>query len=420
MANLEHINFGPWREFPVGTTFSWETDPTTAQITGLPQIFWENGESWAEVNIWAINKLDTQKCHIETAKALMQHLLSYACYLEDKLLDWRHFPIRSSKRAIVLFRGHLINQIKIGALAPSTARARMSAVVQFYRFSESQSFISPSNPMWREKSVVVKYYDSAGFQRAISRASTDLAIPNRSIAGIRLEDGLTPLSNNHMDELLSFIAKNETHELHLLLMIGFFTGARLCTISTLRIEDLENATPDPYMENIYLIRVGPGTTVKTKFDVEGDLLVPQNLLKELKSYAYSTERLKREAKALHANKSTLFLTTHGKPYNRNTVGVLMSSLRKRALLANLNYMKNFKFHQTRATYGTWMMKLSLGVTSTGAAIEFVKSAMHHKHESTTFRYVKFLESTKGKQEAAKAFNEAFTGLERRNWDDFQA
>ncbi|MCY1428251.1 hypothetical protein D9M71_441280 [compost metagenome] len=67
-----------------------------------------------------------------------------------------------------------------------------------------------------------------------------------------------------------------------------------------------------------------------------------------------------------------------------------------------------------------MMKLSLGVTSTGAAIEFVKSAMHHKHESTTFRYVKFLESTKGKQEAAKAFNEAFTGLERRNWDDFQA
>ena len=46
--------------------------------------------------------------------------------------------------------------------------------------------------------------------------------------------------------------------------------------------------------------------------------------------------------------------------------------------------------------------------------------MLHKHEATTLRYIRFLEVTKGKQEAAAAFAEAFTGLRNRNWNDFDA
>ena len=56
----------------------------------------------------------------------------------------------------------------------------------------------------------------------------------------------------------------------------------------------------------------------------------------------------------------------------------------------------------------------------GAAIEFVKNAMLHKDEATTFKYIKFLEVTKGKQEAAAAFTAAFTGLRDRNWNEFHA
>jgi len=66
------------------------------------------------------------------------------------------------------------------------------------------------------------------------------------------------------------------------------------------------------------------------------------------------------------------------------------------------------------------MKLTLSLTTPAAAIEFVKNAMHHKQETTTFKYIKFLESTKGKQEAAQAFHEIFTGLKNRNWGDFDA
>lgn len=418
MAYLEHINFRPWREVPVGNAVNWERDKLGREVQSLPQIFWGNGEGWTEANRWALDKVTNQRCDIETAKGLMKHLYAYACFLEEHEFDWRHFPIRLSERPVVRFRGDLIHKIEAGSLASSTARSRISAIIQFYRYAAEQDLISTPLPMWRERQIVVRYYDTSGFNRTLKRISTDLAIPNRTVPGIRLEDGLLPLSDQNMAEALALTAREETKELHLMLTTGFFTGARSRTICTLRIESLEQALPDPYIDGIFLVRVGPGTNVETKLDVGGHLLFPKKLLDELKYYAYSTERLKREAKANSINKSVLFLTSHGNPYSNTTLGTLMTELRRKARRANLNFMNKFKFHQTRATYGTWLMKLALSVTTTAAAIEFVKNAMLHKHESTTFRYVKFLESTKGKQEAAQAFHEAFTGLQKRDWDDF--
>lgn len=420
MAYLEYVDFQPWREIHLAGFSNWEYDQLGFRIPELPQIFWESGESWAEANLWALEKLVNQRRDIETAKGLMKHLHRYACFLEDAKLDWRHFPIRKSERAIVRFRGDLIRQIKMGSLAASTGQARINAIVQFYRFTAAQELINPTTPMWREHPIIVPYYDSLGFKRGLQRTSTDLAIPNRPAPGIRLEDGLIPLSDSHMTELLQFTARHETRELHLMLTIGFFIGARLQTIATLRIENLETARPDNYLDNFYLIRVGPGTGVSTKLDVQGDLLIPTSLYYEMKDYAYSVDRIKREAKAENINKSVLFLTTRGKPYRNSTIGTLMTGLRRKSASSGLKFMISFKFHQTRATYGTWLMKLALSVTSPGAAIEFVKSAMLHKHEATTFRYIKFIETSKGKQHAAKEFNEVFTGLKNRNWDNYNA
>ncbi len=420
MASLEHVDFMPWREVATGSGIAWEQDKLALAIRRLPQIFWEDGQGWAEANHWALEKIATHGAHLDTANGLMKHLHAYACFLEKHNLDWRHFPIRLAERAVVRFRGNLLERINHGSLASSTARSRINAVVQFYRHAASYEFISPATPMWRDRAVVVRYFDTAGFQRSLSRITTDLAIPNRSIVGVRLEDGLLPLSDTHMTKLLQFTADEETTELHLMLATGFFTGARLGTITTLRIENLEQARPDLYMKGFCLIRVGPGTGVATKLNVEGDLLVPIMLLDELKRYAYSTARLKREAKASENQRSILFLTSRGNRYSNSSVSVLMTGLRRSAASADLRFMERFKFHQTRATYGTWLMKLALSVTTAAAAIEFVKSAMLHKHESSTFTYIKFLEANKGKQVVAQAFHEAFTGLRKRSWDSFDA
>lgn len=417
MASLEYIDFNPWREVVVGGEIAWERDSLAHGIERLPQIYWNDGSGWAEANHWALAKITEHRVDLSTAKGLMKHLHAYACFLEANDLEWRHFPTRLAERAVVRFRGELIQQINCGSLASSTARSRINAVVQFYRHAAVHDFVSRTTSMWRDQAVVIRYFDTVGFKRSLTRFTTDLAIPNRTVVGIRLEDGLIPFSDIHMTELLKFTAGHETSELHLMLTMGFFTGARFGTITSFRIANLEQARPDPYMKGFVLIRVGPGTGVETKFDVAGDLLVPCLLFDELKRYAYSAERLKRETKASSADRSLLFLTNRGNRYSSNTVSRMMTELRRSAVRVGLNFMERFKFHQTRATYGTWLMKSALQVTTPSAAIAFVRSAMFHKHESTTFRYVQFLEVTKGKQEAAQAFHESFTGLFNRDWDE---
>jgi integrase len=417
---LSYIRFQPWHEAAADDGVAWERDANHPDIDRLPQIFWRSREGWAEANYWALTKVSDDGVDLETVKSLMKHLHAYSEFLEDSKLDWRHFPIRMEDRVLVRFRGHLIKQIESGSLKSSTASARIRAVIQFYKHANDQNFITPEYPMWRDKTVVIPFFDVTGFRRTLARASTSLAIANRTRLGTKLEDGLQPLSEQHMSELLGFTLHEASEELHLLLTTGFFVGARLETITTIRIENLEAALPDPFIKGFHQLNAGPGTGIQTKFDVQGQLLLPDFLLAELLRYAYSTPRLKREARAAPRDRSLIFLTSRGSRYSSNSVSRLMTELRRDASRAGLKFMSRFKFHETRATYGTWLMKIMLGITSVPTAIEFVKNAMFHKHESTTLGYVKFIESSQGKQQAAAAFSEAFSGLTTRNWDDFHA
>jgi len=63
------------------------------------------------------------------------------------------------------------------------------------------------------------------------------------------------------------------------------------------------------------------------------------------------------------------------------------------------------------------MEIALSVGDTVSAIAFVRDAMLHKDEATTFRYINFLKRTKAKAETANAFSEAFTGVRLRPADD---
>jgi integrase len=246
----------------------------------------------------------------------------------------------------------------------------------------------------------------------MNRVTTDLSIPNRARPGLRLEDGLLPITRQHMTDLLQFAKGNCSEELHLMLMLGFFTGARLGTITTLRVKALEDASRDPHVSGMWSIPVGPGTGIDTKFDVHGHLMISHDLMETLKAYATSPRRLDRVIKAPH-NKSYLFLTRHSNPYSVAAVDREMVTLRRSGQAVGMKFFQAFKFHQSRATFGTWLATICLEVASVKVTIEFVKRAMHHKSASTTFGYIAFIEHTEAKIEVANAFTQAFLGLQTR-------
>ncbi|XSS61166.1 tyrosine-type recombinase/integrase [Pseudomonas sp. B11] len=421
MANLEFIQFTPMREVVEAGLIRWEHDKGSRQIEDLPQIFWGSGEPWTEANHWALTiATRTVGGHIKTVTSLMKHLYAYADWLEAEELDWRHFPDRMADRVIVRYRGELIAQRNRGVLRPSTTTARMRALIQFYRHAQIYGFVSQHSSMWHDEVVLLRYFDSAGFERTISRQKSELAIPNRARPGLTLEDGLVPLQSDHVQALLDFTASESLEEIHLMLTIGFLTGARIGSILTLAVQNIEGAIPDPNMSGFYRLPIGPGTKVSTKFDTIGDLLVPSFLIDALNTYTYSMRRLSRQALALPEHRSSLFLTSRGNPYREQSFNRLMTDLRRRTVAAGLNFMKTFKFHQTRCTYGTWLMEVALQVTNEACAVAFVREAMLHKDETTTLRYVRFIQRAPIKALISKEFTAAFTGIINRDWNLFRA
>lgn len=328
-------------------------------------------------------------------------------------------------RVLIRWRKTLIElRDKFGLLAPSTATQRMNATIHFYRYARANDLIGRDVPMWQERQVVRQFFDQYGFERTMLMSSTDLAIPNRVRHGLRLEDGLLPITKEQMYELLSFIKQEgcQSLELQLMLQLGFYSGSRIETITDLKKGSINNAVTDPATPGLFYIAVGPGNSpyVATKFNVQGQILIPDWLFYQLSDYINDPRRLKREALADDETRNLVFLTRYGRRYaNRESVSGTaidraMVDLRKKAVLAGLKFMRNFHFHMTRATFGTWLTAtlLEQGYNQK-AVLAFMCEAMLHKDVETTIGYIKFIEQTAIKIQVANAFTQAFLGLRLR-------
>lgn len=422
MARLDYIHYDFYdASLSESGELVWRRQVDRKPIEGLPQIYWDNNSGWDEVNVWALDRAASGELHGETIKRTMKHLCQYANFIETRQIDWRHFPVRRENQVLRIYRAHLIKERDEGTLASSTVSNCMSTVIQFYRFADTRNLIGNSAPMWTDRLAVIPFHDTAGFRRTAVRLSSDLSISTRKTIATRLEDGLLPLRAEHMNELVAYTAQRATDELHLMLCAGFFIGARVGTVTTLTVTSLQTAREDPHTPGVFLLPVGPGTGIATKFSVRGDLMVPKAVLDDLKKYALSTERLLREAKSRPKHKNLLFLTRRGRPYSVGTVDRLIQDLRRRAVAVGMRFMERFKFHQSRATFGTWLLDVLLASgASTTEALGIVRDAMLHKDEATTLGYVKFRTTTRAKQKAAAAFNEAFTGFRSRDWNNEDA
>lgn len=411
MAILEFIQHRPRRYEVTDGQSRWVDLPGTA-IERLPQLMWKNGSTWSEPNVWALDQAGEKD--IKTVHSAMHHLLAYANWLEAEQVDWRDFPARKSQRCLTRFRGALIRARNRGEVAPSTASARMSAIVRFYRWVERAGLIQKTS-MWSDMQVGLKFTNAFGFEHTLQITTTDLAIKNSRVAGaVDLEDGVMPLTSRGVSEVLEFAEREASEELKLMLQIGLGTGLRLGSILDLKLGTIANASVDPLI-GWHRIAVGPGATpsVATKYGNAGLIPIPAFLLEKLNEYATSTRRLKRQALAAPSERDLLFLTRFGKSYvnlGSRAVNVEISRLRAKARKRGVKVMEGFHFHRTRATFATMLMRICLKFLPVADAVMLVREACLHRDEATTLKYVKFLESNEVMAKAADAFSNVFMSI----------
>ncbi|WP_171910382.1 site-specific integrase [Paraburkholderia fungorum] len=272
--------------------------------------------------------------------------------------------------------------------------------------------------MWQERIVGIHIPDPTGFERTIGVLTTDLSIPNRRPVGVRLEFGLLPIRAEDRNDALKLANDHASEELYLMLMLGFFTGMRIGTIADLKVQTLDNAVPDPAARHFFKITVGPGAhpPVAVKLGVTGQISLSSLLLNRLRDYATGARRLKREIKASLQNKDLLFLTRFGNSFcqngvnNSNAINVEMHSFREKAKSSGLNALRDFHFHQSRCTFATELARLAIRVGGSMFAISMVKRALLVKSESTALHYIRFVEETPIKEQAANDFTREFLGL----------
>lgn len=425
MARLESIRYVPHRSKVVDGRIEWNPVRNGRTIEGLPQIIWSDATPWREANLWACERATSRDVELKTVQSNMAALHGYANWLEATGTNWWDFPPKKADRCLVRYRGALIDARNEGNIAPSTAAQRMASVIRFYRWLYGTGLISPAWPMWKDRSIGIHLTDRVGFERTILVNSTDLAIPNRRAPGERLEDGLLPVSAHDRDDILAFAKESASEELFLMLTSGFFSGMRLGTIADLKIKTLERAVPDPATPELFRLAVGPGADppVHTKFGVTGHVWITRAHLDELRNYSFSVRRLKRQGKAAPENRDIVFLTRFGNTYamrgsdKSSAINVEMHALRKWGVASGMADLRHLHFHQSRCTFATELARLAIRAGGAINAIAIVMEAMLHKDEATAFRYIKFVEKTPMKEEAANAFTRDFLGLIKGREED---
>jgi integrase len=388
----------------------------------MPLIFWSDGSLWSESALWARHKSNKSP---KTVVRAMDHLASYARWLETEGISWLHFPevIGRKSSCLDMFRGALVKARNLGELAPSTASQRMAAVIRFYRWVQAARIFVAGRPLWTKRTVLLRTTTSLGLQRTLEIRSTDLALPNRKVQGaIYPEDGLLPVTAEQQREIIELADRAASQELALMLRLGFGTGMRLGSICGLRVETLMHAQPCPMLGSagFYRLSIGPGARppVPTKYGVSGTVLIHEALLSRLREYAAGTRRVfKRQALAAPEHRSLVFLNRFGESYSSDrsrAVNVEMSRLRVAAAKSGREMlMQDFRFHRSRATFISNLMRGCLMAKLLVAdAVTFVKEAALHRDERTTFKYVKFVETSRKMADYANEFTSLFLNLKR--------
>ncbi|HAK17107.1 MAG TPA: hypothetical protein DCM65_12855 [Acinetobacter junii] len=392
----------------------------------FPVIIQGNGQPSEIFNLYLLKKLQqTIQYDFKTFAFIANQLVDFQRFLEDAQLDCLKFHKLKQLNAIFKYRTRLIGQANAGLISASSARSRINAVINCYRFLITENLVDhqryglPFQDVYKYISVDNEF----GARRQLAIKSHDLAIhvPAKAPNSEAIIDGgeLSPLTVEEQAVILKALQKS-SREYQLMFYLALFTGARLQTICTLRINCLFNRESDSH--GFIRLPVGAGTGIDTKFQKPMTLLIPNWLARDLKIYINSEQARQRRQKSNYgdSDENYVFLTKLGTPFYTSKAeqeqltekikasnsfetrlklyeGEAVRSYLKVVLLPEIRLIdpqfQSFKFHDLRASFGMNLLESQLQHLPEGhsamTAVEYVQARMGHTKISTTLQYLNY-------------------------------
>ena len=387
----------------------------------FPVIINGDGSIWKEASLYMLSHIKrVTPPPSSTLKSIAGCLKDYLVWLEDTETCFLSAEMRRHSRPTYKYTSYLRLLIQSGVIQSSTAKKKLSSVLNFYRWMGKHHIVDCSK-LWIdiERNIPVKV---TGGRKSIT--STDLMkslsrtkqIQNHS--NFIMDCGkLRPLTRSQVISLRQALSDSPNTVMQLAFDIALLTGARLETVFTLRLKDFsEELTNTQYSKKIL---IGGNSLVKAKNDKEHYLYFPSGIYNRLRDYSISESAMKRRKISNHRYSSPgdqyLFLTKSGKAYyideddvnisqygdlpKGNSVSQFIRCQLDPLLRKNGGAFK-LKFHDLRATFGLELLDFETARRKRSVSdpqnpqhqlpiLNYVRERMGHQSIETTLGYFSY-------------------------------
>ncbi|MDK9762970.1 site-specific integrase [Vibrio sp. D420a] len=401
------------------TEIEWNKDgqpvytPKGKNLGSLPTLFNSEGKFVEVVNSYFFDLKAVKK--LKDTNSNSRALLKYWSFLEETNLNWDHFPPIKRLKPTYLFRSYLLTEVQESRLSQSTANTYINHVKSFYLWAMHEGILRIENEKQAPFKIEIVQVQNTGMLAHIkptfSVDTSDLRIRVAKDSQSKNVRPLSPLSRESLTLVASHLPK-VSEEFKLQCLLAAQAGLRIQEVSTFTVKALNSATPIAESSHRYEVPIGPSTGVDTKYGKERYVEISIELLTSLQNYLISERRLKRlnklndnlvaiengelilKKEKLNAFKrcerfEPFFISEQGNPVDKTVIGARWTDLRNLIRTQDLTF--NHRFHDLRATYGTYRLNdlLEAGLQAC-EALELLMGWMGHNNESTTWKYLRYL------------------------------
>lgn len=427
-------------------------------IRQFPIIINGDGEPWDLGNQYLMYRF-TERAKIEppsveTIQTIAKHLMMYLRWIEhvrgqNKAIHELYFPAEEELRVTYRYHRYLRRLIRENPqpISLGVAKARMQAVIGFYRGILQGELVRESdiaNAPYDTTEIGIPVTNSIGLQyiKHVEKSNLTINVPTRDAHIGTIKDGgkLRPLTEEEQSIFLAELEIYGNRAFQLMCFVALFTGARIETACTIRIKNLKTLLNSSPVNGEFLLKIGPGTDIDTKKDVNYRLHLPSKLVELLDEYVRSEEHAQRRVKSFYGNsdENYVFLTKNGSPYItsereirdrqegsfseriapkdrvnfriqkghaiRNYLQRLIRNIRRKHPEFN-----SFRFHDLRATFAMNYVR-DADRAGAGDVRETLRSRMGHKNFQTTQLYLNYDETNDSVKSATVYHHYRLNGL----------